>query len=71
VTNIVRLVFPLSEYIKIDVSWDTGGTYSAPLSPVLVSRGRFTEGRGWKEGVVDGREGLVNERRGRGEEGEK
>ena len=33
----------------------------------LVSRGRFAEGRGWKEGVVvDGREGLVKERRGRG-----
>jgi len=34
----------------------------------LFSRGRFAEGRGWKEEVVDGREGLVKERRDRGEE---
>jgi len=48
-----------------------GGLTALIQVPWLVSRGRFAEGRGWKEGAVDGREGLVKERRGRGEEGGK
>ena len=45
----------LSEYTKVDVSWDIGGTHSAPPSPLagfkgLLRRRTRMEGRssGWK-----------------------
>jgi len=64
---------PLSEYTKIDVSWDIGGTYSAPPShlagfkgplPPLHRRTRM-EGRSsrWKGRTSEGDEGQRGRRR--------
>jgi len=58
VTNTVKLVFPPSEYIKIDVSWEIVGRELTALRPLdgfkgpLLRRTRM-EGRT----IVDGREG--------------
>jgi len=60
----------LSEYTKVDVSWDIGGTHSAPPSPLagfkgLLRRRTRMEGRssGLKGRTSEGEEGQRGRRR--------
>jgi len=59
----------LSEYTKIDVSWDIGDTYSAPRSPLAGFKGPLRrrtrmEGRssGWKGRTSEREEGQRGRR---------
>jgi len=73
VTHTVKSVFPPSEYIENDASWDTGGLQCSSKSPSWF-QGAASHSQKDEDGikeVVDGREGLVKERRVRGEEGGK